>query len=258
MEEKELVYCIPCKKTCYHENQWAKHLSSDQHRDTLLEIKRQKDLSWFVSDEAKSGQHFMVLDLEGNIVYVYPKTPTEDKMMILLEISYLIFTYNSTTQSFEVVRTYNTLVQAGDKRKDYDPSLLHLLNKTMAHKHGISFTLCEEKGVPVQQAWSTFQEDINKYGCKRILAKGAGMEKMFVEGCQFQKNFTADKLFESLDYFVLDLEHLFKVEKISTEELTSYPNCGNHLVDVVTKELLHCSLAEVHCYYYQLIKHLKN
>ena len=61
-----------------------------------------------------------------------------------------------------------------------------------------------------------------------------------------------------IPHFVLDLHDMFKVEKISNEELVKYPNCGNHLPDTVTKELLHCSFAEVHCYFNQFVNHLKN
>lgn len=254
---KDLVYCIPCKKTCYHENQWRDHLSSDLHEKGLFEWNRQKDLKLLVDRTVRSGQHFMILDLEGNIIPVLPKTPSEDMMMILLEISYLIFKFDSESKEFQIVHTFNSLVKAGDKKKDYDPSLLQLLNFTMAHKHGLSFTTCQEKGIVIQQAWKSFKEDMDKYECQRILAKGAGMERMFVQGCRLQHGFTADG-FDNLNHLVLDLDDIFKVEKISHEELMKYRNCGNHLPDVKTKQLLHCSLAEVYCYFHQLEKYINS
>jgi hypothetical protein len=222
------------------------HFKSVGHLRAVESFNRKRDLQNFTETSLKSGENFMMLDLEGNII----PSATKEKMMILLEISYIIFCFDEKGE-LQFLKSHNSLVQPGDKMSDYEESLVKMLNFTMAHRHGLSFKTCENNGVSAKEAWNLFKSDFEAYNVKKILSKGVGMEKMFISGCQFQKNFLSERL-ASGKLPIIDLHDLFHVKSISDQELVDNPNCGNHLPDVTTKRPLHCSLGEVHVYLRQL------
>jgi hypothetical protein len=255
MENHE-QYCSYCDKTCSHPKQWNDHINKSQHYENVQKFEHKQKVKSFIENEIKDGCNYMILDLEGHVL---PKDCSEKSCMIILEISYLIFTYNSTSQ-FEILHTFNSLVKPG-KKMDYFtkyPSMKNPIKITMEKVHGLSFTTCDQEGLTPNDMWQNFVNDVKKYDCKYIMSKGSSMEQNFVNGPTFQINELEFTPSNPLGLTVMDLSEMFNIKPISGENLNTFPNCGHHLPNLFTNEPNHCSLSEIYCYYQQLISYVSS
>ncbi len=142
--ESFLHHCDVCNKDLTHPKQLEHHLLAPAH---LLNIEKnvyQTRIKDLVSN-CTDGHHYMILDLEGNMM------KTQD--IILLELSYLIFTHYN--REFKIVKAYNALVQAG-LISEFPKEMEGLIKFTIMNKHGLPFSICQKYGIPVEQAYTEF------------------------------------------------------------------------------------------------------
>lgn len=232
-------HCDVCDKHLTHSAQLRDHLSKKQHLDNLEKQEYRKRIDDFLKT-CKDGSSFMLLDLEGNI------RPKKDGM-ILLELSYIIFSY--VGNRFEMLDKYTSLVKAG-LISDYPREFVPMITFTIMGKHGLPFSTCQQHGIEPEQVYQQFFEGSKK--CKYILSKGMGMEKYFNTGCVLQNGFmTSPTQVPVID--LLDIEKL----NIKTQNLQLYPSCGHHIRSP-KGNLLHCSFSEVYCFYDQLVTFLRD
>lgn len=228
-------HCDVCNLTCNHPNQWKDHLSKSLHANNVAKAKYKKELTESLSQK---DNNLMILDLEGS--NLDPRNFTDDiPRYVILEISYLIF-----SQSKGIVKKNQMIVKAG-KTDDYPQLDIPRLIWCIHHKHGLPFSVCEKNGVDVQSAWNILSSDLSS--CKAVFAKGATMERTFLDNCILQGGFNKPKY----DIPVFDLDHIpnLSIGKFDDCDMTKYKSCGHHITEKETGKILHCSQAEVEFFY---------
>lgn len=231
--------CTLCNKPIHHPKQLEDHLKSPAH---LTNVKREqyKELVRGFIRTCRDGNMFMILDLEGNVLH--------DNQMILLELSFL--TFRCVDGTFQITSQFNTLVQPG-LISSYPEKYQSLIKYTIRHKHGLRFSVCQEHGVKSSSACEQLSAALPQ--CQFVFAKGAGMEKLLLQGCRLQDGYdTPPSAVPVID--MLDIEGL----DMKTQHLDQYPNCGKHLAAPEEGMTLHCSLGEVHCFYDQLVQFMNS
>lgn len=234
-------FCEYCNKNTTHPKQWEDHIRKPDHFQNVEKFNHQQLLLDFRTNGFKTGEKFMILDLEGNM--------RDKQSMILLEISYVIFHFDNESQELKIHKYYNSLVKPG-KISDY-PEMHSLIMFTIHHKHGLPFSKCQEHGQDFEVVYQEFKSDLQN--CKYVIAKGIGMENIFLKGCGIQFGNQTD----SFDVKIFELEHVLN-EKIHVNDmgLEKYPSCGHH-IPAQDGEVLHCSLSEVHLFFKLLSEKLK-